>query len=232
MLVSVLAADYWLKPGSGKASVTVYPEHPVQTIHVSANGAPAIQLSAGAEGWELTAPFEAPALNNAIDILLASNRYAERSYHSDAIPAIADDQIEATLALDDATFEFGPIEPVSGLRYVKAAGRVFLQPDRVVPLIRAGMQALLDQRIATDLCAADDFACTAPTSLHAARLVPHRSTEPPAERIRLATANGQYITFSLYNTGHHVELHRAGRSYRYVVAPHTARELALLQPES
>jgi hypothetical protein len=53
----------------------------------------------------------------------------------------------ATVILNDTAIEFGNLEPIDGLRYVRVGDRVYLIPDNYVPLLEAGFTQFVRQRL-------------------------------------------------------------------------------------
>ena len=53
----------------------------------------------------------------------------------------------ATAVLNDTTVEFGNLEPIDGLRYVRVSAQVYLIPDNYIPLIEAGFTQFVRQRL-------------------------------------------------------------------------------------
>lgn len=56
----------------------------------------------------------------------------------------------ATVILNDTAVEFGNLEPIDNLRYVRAGDRVYLIPDNYLPLMEAGFTQFVRQRLFDD----------------------------------------------------------------------------------
>ncbi len=53
----------------------------------------------------------------------------------------------ATAVLNDTPVEFGNLEPIDGLRYVRVGDQVYLIPDNYLPLMEAGFTQFVRQRL-------------------------------------------------------------------------------------
>ncbi len=178
--------------------------------------------------WHVLLPFAAPANPQVIEHMLASNHRSARSYSLTDIPQIASLPNVARLEIDQHVFEFKTIEPVSGLRYVVANDRIYLHPDRVVPLIQADVQMAANRKIA-DICGAQTTPCAAAT-LEASHLLALEADQIALGEIDIQLANGKTETYSLYNADDQVALHRQGTGYLYVLDPTTTAQLGLSPP--
>ena len=225
LLLLALAADYWWQSTENHRADNIYPDASATKLLLKTEHQPTLEFERGDDGWQLTSPLKAPANPQVIDHLLASNYRASRSYPLSAIPEIAGQTAIARLAIDNQWFEFKSIEPVSGLRYVVAADRIYLQPDRVVPLIQAGVQMAIDRKIA-DVCGSVANECN-PVALAASHLAAHESSDASTGEIDLKLASGKTESYTLYNEGELHALHRAGTTFRYVLAASTAAQLGL-----
>lgn len=97
--------------------------------------------------WQQSVPVKAPAHQQRIQVLLDTNKYNQRQY---PIADLPQDEIfvdPITLKIDEVEFDFGVLEPVSNLRYVRSGEYVYLQPDSVVPLLNAVNNAFIDLKI-------------------------------------------------------------------------------------
>lgn len=97
--------------------------------------------------WLQTTPNRYPVHQQRVQMLLDSNTYNQRYYQTTELPVDEIFKQPVTLKIGDATFDFGTIEPVSQLRYVRANNRVYLQPDSVMPLLSANNNAFLNLKI-------------------------------------------------------------------------------------
>lgn len=227
-LLAALFTDRWWQSTDRQHSATIHPLPQNPTIELSAEGQLAMSFQHRNGSWQLTTPLRAPANQRVVEQLLASNRYTSRSYPLDEIPTIAHEPTRARLGIDGHWLEFKSIEPVSGLRYVVANDRIYLQPDRVVPLLQAGVQFALDRRLAT-VCGSADDACN-PIAIEATQLIAHRPDEPAAGEIDVLLANGKKQSYTLYTTGRQIALHRRGTQFRYVLPTESAEQLGLSPP--
>ncbi len=127
---------------------TIYPLNSATSIEVHFDN----QLILGFEKkdqqqWLQSTPIAAPAQQQRVQVLLDTNKHGQRYYPSSALPTEDIFKEPITLKLDKATYEFGSVEPVSKLRYVRANDRIYLQPDSVIPLLSAASNAFIDLKV-------------------------------------------------------------------------------------
>ncbi len=122
-----------------------------QTIELQFAGEQILSFDKINNNWQQSYPVSAPVQAQRLQVLLDTNKYSQRKYAATDIPEedIFVDPIK--LKINDAEYDFGSIEPVSRLRYVRSGDLVYLQPDTVVPLLSASNNAFLDLQITHDV---------------------------------------------------------------------------------
>lgn len=110
------------------------------------------------EGWQMREPFDLPAQNEAVARLLAIAAAPPRQW-LDATTLdprkIGLDPPQAVLQLDAQTIEIGSTDALRGDRYVRAAGRIALVPDRFSAWLLAPPESELARRLAAPLAHVD-----------------------------------------------------------------------------
>ncbi len=97
--------------------------------------------------WLITTPYTAPAIAERMAVLLDTNQHSSRRYTQSEVPFDLLFKDTVTLNIDNHQFHFGAVEPVSQLRYVLAGDHIYLQPDYVLPLLKAGHSAFIDLQV-------------------------------------------------------------------------------------
>ena len=226
-LIAALFVDF--NTEDANTSGAIYPAKNANRLVLAAD-TQQLEFQHIANQWQLVAPLAAPANPQVIEHLLSSNLRSARSYALGDIAQIDGQRTVARLMIDENLFEFKSIEPVSGLRYVVAADRIYLQSDRVVPLIQADPQMAMNRKIAIS-CGTAATPCT-PVTLEASHLVQHDTRQVASGEIDLQLANGKIESYSLYNANGRVALHRPGTTFRYVLDPATTTQLGLPPPKT
>lgn len=144
MAVIVLDGTLYNRPPQSQNIYTL-PAHPDISISHNQQSLMAFQHRDGR--WHLTYPFAAPVNTTRIDALLHSNTQSARSYNKNEINAADLFSDAIVLRTAEREFQFGELEPVSGLRYVSANKKIYLQSDTVIPMLRAGPGAFVDLTI-------------------------------------------------------------------------------------
>ena len=105
-----------------------------QTIELQFAGQQILSFDKIDNDWQQSFPVSAPVQSQRLQVLLDTNKYTQRKYAAADVPEedIFVDPIK--LKINDVEYDFGSIEPVSKLRYVRSGDLVYLQPDTVVPL--------------------------------------------------------------------------------------------------
>ena len=139
----------------------LYNKKPPQTAIHALGDAQSIELQFAGEqilsfdkinnDWQQSFPVSAPVQSQRLQVLLDTNKYSQRKYATADVPEedIFVDSIK--LKINDAEYDFGSIEPVSKLRYVRSGDQVYLQPDTVVPLLSTANNAFLDLKITDEV---------------------------------------------------------------------------------
>jgi len=109
-----------------------------------------VLLNTGAQRWVIEHMPELPADNYQVNALqkLAEQK-AVRSYAASELD-LAQLQLDppyATAVLNDTAIEFGNLEPLQGLRYVRVADQVHLIPDLYLHLIEASYTQFVRRRL-------------------------------------------------------------------------------------
>ena len=122
-----------------------------QTIELQFAGQQILSFDKIDNDWQQSFPVSAPVQSQRLQVLLDTNKYTQRKYAAADVPEedIFVDPIK--LKINDVEYDFGSIEPVSKLRYVRSGDLVYLQPDTVVPLLSARNNAFLDLQIPDDV---------------------------------------------------------------------------------
>lgn len=101
--------------------------------------------------WLQTLPVAAPALTPRVQALLDTNKFTQRRYALTEVPESHVFKDPVTMKINQTEFEFGSIEPVSNLRYVRSGNYVYLQPDIVIPMLGAANNAFIDLSITSEV---------------------------------------------------------------------------------
>jgi hypothetical protein len=153
-LAGLLALIVVYRPG-------IEPEPVPQTLTaLSADGISRIEVTRAAReplhftrqagDWVLAGSSELPASNFQIHALLALlQAQATRSYPADSLDleALGLNPPQATLLLDDISFNIGITDAVDKLRYVQTGNTVFLVTDRYQHLINADWSSFVERRL-------------------------------------------------------------------------------------
>jgi len=161
-LIAGIVSDGWLY-NQAPATQAIYPLDNPASIKISYQERVLLTLQkTETQSWVITSPFNAPANDSRVALLLDSNIQTSRSYANqdivakkysvntrgttnDEFPYGFSDPVE--LQVNEQTFLLGDIEPVSQLRYVSANNRVYLQADHIVPLLKSIKSTFTDLRI-------------------------------------------------------------------------------------
>jgi len=129
----------------------IYPIEDAQLIELHLDDQLILAFKQSDEQWSQTHPFSAPAQQQRVQVLLDTNRFTRREYKESQLPDTDIFNQSVTLTVDGNPYELGSVEPVSNLRYVKADKRIYLQPDTVIPLLRAANNAFVDLKITAEV---------------------------------------------------------------------------------
>ncbi len=113
-----------------------------------------VLVKTAAQGWVIKHTPELPADDYQVNALqkLAEQK-AVRSYPAAELD-LAQLQLDppyATAILNDTAIEFGNLEPLQGLRYVRVANQVHLIPDLYLHLIEASYTQFVRRRLFADI---------------------------------------------------------------------------------
>jgi len=122
-----------------------------QSIELHFAGQKLLSFTKINDSWQQSQPVSAPVQAQRVQVLLDTNKYNQRKYAISDLPQkdIFTDPIK--LKIDQAEYEFGTVEPVSQLRYVRTGNAVYLQPDTVVPLLGSANNAFIDLKITDEV---------------------------------------------------------------------------------
>lgn len=241
------AAMIVLEPWHGTTDTSaeknaIYPLHHPSVIEIfqpgQTNTEALLRIVRNEEEWLIEHPFTAPARTVMVDALLATNRYSARQYSARQLQD-AGDLFESApiLKIDDFAFALGNVEPVSSLRYILAGDTVYLQPDQIVPMLSAGVEAFVDMRPPTagtkiespvTSSAAEQDQLAAWSGLRAQAVLGHTNQDTPIRNLPIAKENGDIIALAVYRAGDSVSLHWPNKPYRYRLSAQDASALKLL----
>lgn len=130
---------------------SIYPITDARTVKISNNDRVIIAFEKTADRWLQTIPTSAPVSGERVQFLIDSNHQTNRRYATSELPVTDLFNDAVKLDIDGYTFTFGPLEAVSKQRYVLAEDTVYLQADRVLPMLHAGTSAFIDLTMTTDV---------------------------------------------------------------------------------
>jgi len=109
-----------------------------------------VLVKTATQSWVIEHSPELPADSYQLNALLRlAEQKAVRSYPASGLD-LAQLQLDppyATAILNDTAIEFGSLEPLEGLRYVRVADQVHLIPDLYLQLIEAGYTKFVRRRL-------------------------------------------------------------------------------------
>ena len=153
--IGILILVAYFEPGIDEQSetppITAVRKDQLRRIHLNRPVRTDLVLQrTGAQRWVIEHTPELPADNYQVNMLqrLAEQK-AVRSYASSELD-LAQLQLDppyATAILNDSVIEFGNLEPLQGLRYVRVADRVHLIPDLYLQLIEASYTQFVRRRL-------------------------------------------------------------------------------------
>jgi len=133
------------------AQTTIHALGEEQSVELQYAGEQILGFDKINNNWQQSFPLPAPVQSQRVQVLLDTNKYSQRKYAAADVPE-EDIFVEPIkLKINDAEYDFGSIEPVSKLRYVRSGDQVYLQPDTVVPLLSTTNNAFLDLQITDDV---------------------------------------------------------------------------------
>lgn len=125
----------------------IYPLADIESVEAHNDDQLILAIKKTHGNWLQTYPASAPVQSLRVQPLLDTNKYNQRSYALNELPQAEIFSDPITLKLNEAVFQFGTIEPVSNLRYVRSGERVYLQPDTVLPMLSAADNVFVDLKI-------------------------------------------------------------------------------------
>lgn len=149
-VVAAVALFAYLRPQSGPREYALSPLAPAQvaTIRIERPGTAPIRLERRGEDWFVSEPFAARAEAASVRRLLeiAEARSAHRLEASD-LARFGLDPPEARLVLDDRSFGFGLVNPVSHEQYVLAGDAVYTVSPRYGTALPTSAAQLVSRRL-------------------------------------------------------------------------------------
>ena len=123
----------------------------ITKITILRDGLDTISIQRSTSNWQLVQPINAPANNTRIKLLLSilnASSHAQLSHIDDAtLTQLGFNNANTILKLDDASFQFGNIEPISKRRYVLHNDVIHLIDDNVAPLLNANAASFIDNKL-------------------------------------------------------------------------------------
>lgn len=216
----------------------LYNKKPPQTAIHALGDAQSVELQFAGEqilsfdrvnnDWQQSFPLPAPVHAERVQVLLDTNKYSQRKYAASDVPEedIFVDPIK--LKINDAEYDFGSIEPVSKLRYVRSGDQVFLQPDTVVPLLSTANNAFLDLQITEEVQNITVGRTTleqpdAWSNLKAIDVIADKSSGPAVDIEVTSNKQSQVLTAKHSDSGYTL----SHDSFTYLLDPTTAESLGL-----
>jgi len=153
--IAVLAMVAHFKPGMDQqaeaVSITRLKQDQLRRIHINRPVREDLVLLKDTSGrWNIEHTPALPIENLQMNALLRlAEEKAVRSYSASELE-LSQLQLEppyATIFLNDTAVEFGNLEPIEGLRYVRVADRVHLIPDIYIQLIELSYTQFVRRRL-------------------------------------------------------------------------------------
>ena len=213
---------------AGVYSISAYPE-----VTVSKDDQTILQFKHIDGRWHLIEPFVAPVHASRIQPLLDTNTQTLRSYELSELDhrQLFIDSVQ--VEIDNQLFQIGQLEPVSQMRYTLANNRVYLQPDHVLPLLRAGEKAFVDLTISNHVTNVQinnnklsDM--SAWSNLNALGLItPEQISGQPLAKITVTEKKTGTSSFQLYAVDGIAALMQVSGKYGYLLSARQAEALGL-----
>ncbi len=170
----------------------------VESVTVEVNQQQVLALRKSGKHWQQTHPYAAPVKSQRLQRLLDTNRYSQRSYAASELPVAEIFTDNIILIIDDAEFQFGAIEPVSKLRYVRSEDHIYLQPDNVIPMLSAAENVFVDLQITShveqvSIDGANIEIIDAWSDLQAADIISNHSLDDENTRVEISVLEDSYL---------------------------------------
>lgn len=140
-----------IEPPTEAAAITTLKSADVHRIHLNRPMRDDLVLvRKAADDWQIENAVPLPAEDFKVKALtrLAEQKPARSYAASDMdLAKLQLDPPYASVILNDIAIEFGSLEPIDQLRYVRVNDRVFLIPDNYLPLVEAGFTQFVRQRL-------------------------------------------------------------------------------------
>jgi hypothetical protein len=155
VLIVLVLILYWFlnqpSPRPQQVTVSNITQNEITEITITRLELDTIKLQKKAVGWQLISPLQAPANNTRIKLLLSilnTPSYAQLQQTDTAtLTQLGFNDASTTLQLNNDSFQFGTIEPISQRRYVLYNNRVHLIDDNVAPLLKANATSFIDNKL-------------------------------------------------------------------------------------
>jgi len=200
-----------------------------QTIELQFAGQQILGFDKINDNWQQSFPVLAPVQSQRLQVLLDTNKYSQRKYATADVPEddIFVDPIK--LKINDVEYDFGSIEPVSKLRYVRSGDLVYLQPDTVVPLLSAKNNAFLDLQITNDVqnITIGETTLEQPdawSNLQAVDIIDDKSSGPALDIEVISNKKSQLLKAKHGDSGYTIS---EDNGFTYLLDPTTAESLGL-----
>lgn len=155
VLIALALGLYWLlnqpQPTPQQQKISQISPSDITTITIIRDGLDTISLQKTAANWQLSQPFQAPANNTRVKLLLSiltATSYAQlASADSNTLNQLGLNKTSALLQLNDNGFQFGEIESISKRRYVLHNDLIHLINDNVAPLLNANAASFINNKL-------------------------------------------------------------------------------------
>jgi len=208
----------------------IYPISDAQSVEVYFDDELLLGFTKADDLWRQSHPTKAPVQQQRVQVLLDTNKTSPRHYNVSDVPADEIFKDSFTLRIDSKEYQLGTTEPVGNLRYVKAADKVYLQPDKVLPILSAANNAFIDLGITdqvqhisvgeTSLEHTEEW-----SNLMAVSVIAETASQTPGTEIKL-TQNRQTSKLIARHSDAGYTL-TTENGFQYLLDPQTAESLGL-----
>ncbi len=154
LAIGALSLIAYYEPGiekeAGPVAITPLGADDITRVHVERQLRASLDLSRQEQGWQVDGQPPLPADDYQVRSLIRlAEQNATRSYAVDDLD-LARLQLApaaSSVTLNDTRIEFGTVEPLQGLRYVKVGDRIHLIPDLYQHLLDADYTQFVRRRL-------------------------------------------------------------------------------------